>query len=93
MKPYKSLFKIISENGPDIPDAIKDKIFQPFSKTKPTVQGTGLRLSLAYDIVKAHWGEIRVEPKEAHLFNLSDNEGAYPARQSKGLVFVVQLPV
>jgi signal transduction histidine kinase len=51
----------IQDNGPGIPDSIKDKIFQPFFTTKPTGQGTGLGLSLAYDIVKAHGGEIMVE--------------------------------
>ncbi|WP_373493452.1 ATP-binding protein [Aquiflexum sp.] len=54
----------ISDNGPGIPDSIKDKIFQPFFTTKPTGKGTGLGLSLSYDIVKAHGGEIRVESKE-----------------------------
>ena len=43
---------------------IKNKIFQPFFTTKPTGQGTGLGLSLAYDIIKAHGGEIIVKTKE-----------------------------
>ena len=54
----------VSDNGPGIPDSIKEKIFQPFFTTKPTGQGTGLGLSLAYDIVKAHGGELKVETKE-----------------------------
>ena len=54
----------VKDNGPGIPLEIKDKIFQPFFTTKPTGQGTGLGLSLAYDIVKAHGGELKVETKE-----------------------------
>jgi signal transduction histidine kinase len=41
-----------------------DKVFQPFFSTKPTGQGTGLGLSLAYDIIKAHGGELKVETEE-----------------------------
>jgi len=51
----------VSDNGSGISDEIKDKIFQPFFTTKPTGQGTGLGLSLAYDIIKAHGGELKVE--------------------------------
>jgi signal transduction histidine kinase/ligand-binding sensor domain-containing protein len=51
----------IRDNGCGIPSHIKDKIFQPFFTTKPTGQGTGLGLSLSFDIVKAHGGELKVE--------------------------------
>jgi len=54
----------VNDNGNGIPQKIVDKIFQPFFTTKPTGQGTGLGLSLAYDIIKAHGGEIRVETEE-----------------------------
>jgi two-component system, NtrC family, sensor kinase len=67
----------VSDNGSGIPDAIRAKIFQPFFTTKPTGQGTGLGLSLSYDIVtKGHGGEIQVESKAG-----------------EGSTFVVQLPV
>jgi len=54
----------VSDNGGGISQKVLDKIFQPFFTTKPTGQGTGLGLSLSYDIVKAHGGEIKVETKE-----------------------------
>ena len=54
----------VKDNGNGIPQKVLDKIFQPFFTTKPTGQGTGLGLSLAYDIIKAHGGEIKVETKE-----------------------------
>ncbi len=66
----------VKDNGNGIPDKIKDKIFQPFFTTKPTGEGTGLGLSLAYDIItKGHGGELKVESKEG-----------------KGSEFVVILP-
>lgn len=54
----------VIDNGNGISSKVLDKIFQPFFTTKPTGQGTGLGLSLSYDIVKAQGGEIRVETKE-----------------------------
>jgi len=74
----------ISDNGPGIPDAIKDKIFQPFFTTKPTGAGTGLGLSLSYDIVKAHGGELKVETKPARAG--TDGEGG-------GSTFIIILPL
>jgi signal transduction histidine kinase/ligand-binding sensor domain-containing protein len=59
---------IIADNGLGIPKKVLDKIFQPFFTTKPTGEGTGLGLSLSYDIIKAHDGEISV--------NTKDGEGA-----------------
>jgi len=54
----------VMDNGNGIPQKVIDKIFQPFFTTKPTGEGTGLGLSLSYDIIKAHGGEIKVETKE-----------------------------
>jgi len=54
----------VKDNGNGIPQSVLQKIFQPFFTTKPPGQGTGLGLSLAYDIVKAHGGELKVETKE-----------------------------
>ena len=67
----------VSDNGTGIPEAIIKKIFQPFFTTKPTGQGTGLGLSLSYDIVtKGHGGELLLESTEG-----------------TGTEFVVRLPV
>lgn len=57
----------ITDNGSGIPQHILDKIFQPFFTTKPTGHGTGLGLSLSYDIIKAHSGELKVETKEGEF--------------------------
>ncbi len=67
----------VSDNGGGIPQKVLDKIFQPFFTTKPTGQGTGLGLSLSYDIVtKGHGGELKVETKEG-----------------EGSTFIISLPV
>ena len=54
----------VKDNGTGIPQNVLDKIYQPFFTTKPTGEGTGLGLSLSYDIIKAHSGELKVETKE-----------------------------
>ncbi len=67
----------VSDNGPGIPDDIKDKIFQPFFTTKPTGEGTGLGLSMSYDIVtKGHEGTLELKTD-----------------LGKGTTFIVQLPL
>jgi signal transduction histidine kinase len=54
----------VKDNGNGIPKMVLDKVFQPFFTTKPAGQGTGLGLSLSYDIIKAHGGEIKLETTE-----------------------------
>uniref|UniRef100_UPI0035940130 sensor histidine kinase n=1 Tax=Aquiflexum sp. TaxID=1872584 RepID=UPI0035940130 len=70
----------LEDNGPGIPDEIKDKILQPFFTTKKGTEGTGLGLSITHDIVKAHGGELSLESK-------SDNEN------NKGTTFYITLPI
>jgi two-component system, NtrC family, sensor kinase len=65
MKEYNKVFISVKDNGNGIPQKILDKIFQPFFTTKPTGQGTGLGLSLSYDLVKAHGGELTVKTEES----------------------------
>jgi signal transduction histidine kinase len=60
----KHIFISVRDNGKGIPDKIKEKIFQPFFTTKPTGQGTGLGLSLSFDIIHSHGGEISINSKE-----------------------------
>jgi signal transduction histidine kinase len=60
----------VKDNGTGIPEKALDKIFQPFFTTKPTGQGTGLGLSLSYDIIKAHGGEMKVETKEGDFVDV-----------------------
>ncbi len=55
---------IVLDNGDGIPQNVKDKIFEPFFTTKPAGQGSGLGLSISYDIIKSHGGEMKVESKE-----------------------------
>ena len=58
---------VVKDNGNGIPQKVMNKIFQPFFTTKPAGQGTGLGLSLSYDIIKAHGGNIRVETREGEF--------------------------
>jgi signal transduction histidine kinase len=74
---------IVKDNGNGIPGKVIDKIFQPFFTTKPTGQGTGLGLSLSYDIIKAHGGEISVGiPSEK-----------VETKEGEGTGFIIQLRV
>ena len=76
-KNINNILIIVEDNGSGIPDSIKEKIFQPFFSTKPAGQGTGLGLSLSYDIItKVHNGELKVKSKEG-----------------KGTAFSISLPL
>jgi len=84
-KSESSVFITVSDNGNGIPQHVIDKIFQPFFTTKPTGEGTGLGLSLAYDIVKAHGGELKVETTEARPDDL--------VGRGEGSEFIIVLPI
>jgi C4-dicarboxylate-specific signal transduction histidine kinase len=75
----------VKDNGSGIPRNINDKIFQPFFTTKPTGEGTGLGLSLSYDIIKAHGGTLKVETVSAELEKDGKDDG--------GTEFIITLPV
>ena len=76
----------VTDNGNGMPDSVKEKIFQPFFTTKPTGEGTGLGLSMSYDIItKGHGGEIKVETKKGEgtefIIHLPSNKN--PLNESK----------
>ena len=95
----------IKDNGPGIPQKILDKIFQPFFTTKPTGQGTGLGLSLSYDIVKVHGGELSVRnpsvkvntlPAESAVAEQAgkvDEGNADHLGKGEWAEFIIQLPL
>jgi signal transduction histidine kinase len=73
----KSISISVKDNGDGIPEDIMEKIFQPFFTTKPTGEGTGLGLSLSYDIItKGHGGELKVE-----------------SRKGEGASFIIVIPI
>jgi signal transduction histidine kinase len=83
----------VKDNGNGIPDSIKEKIFQPFFTTKPTGQGTGLGLSLSYDIVvKGHGGTLEVESEEARPDDPVGRGVDLPPGQG-GSEFQITLPI
>ena len=73
----------VADNGNGIPQNVVDKIFQPFFTTKPTGQGTGLGLSMSYDIItKGHGGELKVETLPAGV----------AGKEDEGTTFIIEIP-
>jgi two-component system NtrC family sensor kinase len=80
----------VNDNGNGIPENIVDKIFQPFFTTKPTGEGTGLGLSLSYDIIMAHQGKIRVGNLAEQL---NGSNGHDHVNEDGGTSFIIELPI
>jgi hypothetical protein len=64
----ESIFITIADNGPGIPESIRNRIFEPFFTTKEVGKGQGLGLATTYDAITSHYGEIRVENKKGANF-------------------------
>jgi two-component system, NtrC family, sensor kinase len=73
----------VRDNGAGIPEKVKEKVFQPFFTTKPPGQGTGLGLSLSYDIIKAHHGVLKMESQYSEL----------PLNENGGTTMIITIPV
>ncbi len=84
--PSKAVTIRIIDNGTGIPQSIKEKIFEPFFTTKPSGQGTGLGLSLSFDIVKAHGGKLEVQSEEG-------TGSSAKALAKAGTEFIITLPI
>jgi signal transduction histidine kinase len=77
----------VSDNGTGMTEQVKEKIFQPFFTTKPTGEGTGLGLSLSFDIItKGHGGELKVETQPAAL-------AAQLGKEGRVTTFIILLPL
>ena len=80
----------VADNGPGIPDEIKDKILQPFFTTKKGTEGTGLGLSITNDIIKAHGGDLQVKSPPTGRAGMSPEEAG---AEREGTEMIIQLPI